>query len=366
MIVKGDKILPKLSGPILLIQLGDIGDVVLTMPAIRALHENFPKHRLIVCVHEKARELIEDCPWADDIISVNKKKRSLRDIFLYQKDFFRNLRGEKISWAIDLRHGTRGAAIAFLSGAYYRLGRYAGDGWLWRNRLFTHLVAPENEIEQYSAEHNFNIIEHMGLRIGNRRPELIVSPERRASANTILKRTGIQTADSLIAFHPFSLWKYKELGVNLCVELVDYLSEKYRFPVIITGSQEERSRAGEVIEKSRGRVFNLAGKTSIGELCGILQTCRMFIGVDTAALHIASAVGTPTIGIFGPSSPVSWAPRGENHLVVQKNMPCVPCRQKGCHNSETSLCLNRLRLEDLKENVEKMIHKLSLIGPGLH
>jgi heptosyltransferase-3 len=83
----------------------------------------------------------------------------------------------------------------------------------------------------------------------------------------------------------------------------------------------------------------------------LLQKCQFFIGVDSAGLHIAAAVGTLTIGIFGPSSPVSWAPIGKRHLIVQKEMPCVPCWQKGCNNSEKSRCLDELTQEKVKEMI---------------
>jgi heptosyltransferase-3 len=240
-----------------------------------------------------------------------------------------------------------------LSGAGKRIGRFSEDGKLWRNRLFTHLVLPENELHQYCAEHNLNILMPLDLTINTRRPFLNVPPEKKGRARAILCSHRISIDEPVIAFHPFSLWKYKELAVDQCASLIDSIRNTYHLPVIITGSADERIRGQEVLSRCNAKACNLAGKTSIGELAAVLSSCRLFIGVDTAALHIAAAVGTPTVGIFGPTSSVNWAPRGQSHWVVAKDMPCAPCRQKGCHGSGKSRCIEELTTGEIMEKVDE-------------
>jgi heptosyltransferase-3 len=233
-----------------------------------------------------------------------------------------------------------------------RVGRFAEDGGLWRNRLFTHLVKPENESNQYSADHNLNIITPFDLDVKNRLPTLVVPTERKENARIIFAQENVPLDKPIIAIHPFSLWKYKEWAINQWISLIDHIKHKYHFTVIITGSPEERVRAEEMLRKCKTKVFNVAGKTSLGTLPAVLQACRLFIGVDTAALHIGAAVGTPTVSIFGPSSPISWAPRGEQHCMMSKNMSCVPCKQKGCQDSEVSRCLEELTFEEINERLD--------------
>ena len=360
MLVKGKQIVRKDIKNILLIQLGDIGDVVLSFPCIRALKENFPKSNVIVAVREKAKELIEDCPWASGVISVNKEKRKLGLEIIYQKNFFSRLRKFNFDLAIDLRTGTRGAILALFSGARQRIGRFTDDGLLWRNRVFTHLVSPLDEINHYAAEYSINVLSPLNLNIRDRVPVLIVQSKRKKMALSILKREKVPFDRPIIAIHPCSLWKYKEWRTSEFVSLIDYISINYNCTVVITGSKEERRRIKEMIKKCKTRVFNLAGRTSIGTLPGVLQVCKLFIGIDTGALHLAAAIGIPTIGIFGPSSPINWAPRGDQHSVVSKHMECVPCRQKGCDNSEKSRCLDELTLNEIKEILNKQIEKISL------
>ena len=357
MLIKGDISLPKDRGGVLLIQLGDIGDVVLTMPTIKALRQNFPENELVVSVREAARELLEDCPWPDRVISVNKGKRGITEEIIYQKNFINALRKTRFHLAVDLRTGTRGAVIALLSGAHYRIGRFADDGRLLRNRAFTHLVRPVYEESQYSTEHNLNIISPFGLGVDSILPTLSVSQLMKRKAQAILKEAGVPLDGEIMAIHPFSLWKYKEWNPKGFVSLIDHIETNHGLSVVITGSPEERGRVREMIKGRKERVFNLAGKTSIGELPALLQRCSLFIGVDTAALHIAAAVDVPTVGIFGPSSSVNWAPKGDQHLVVKKNMPCVPCREKGCKGSGTSRCLNELEAEEVARAVDEQLLK---------
>jgi heptosyltransferase-3 len=83
-------------------------------------------------------------------------------------------------------------------------------------------------------------------------------------------------------------------------------------------------------------------------LAAVFKVCKLFIGVDSAGVHIAAAVGIPTVSIFGPSSASDWAPRGKHHYVVNKALPCVPCTDKGCQDSEFSRCLEELTLKEVK------------------
>ncbi|MBC8461330.1 MAG: glycosyltransferase family 9 protein, partial [Deltaproteobacteria bacterium] len=170
---------------ILLIQLGDIGDVVLTFPCIRALRENFPEANLIVAVREKAGELIEDCPWADGVISVNKQKRGLATQIAYQKGFFLSLRKFHFDLTIDMRTGTRGAILAFLSGARQRIGYHSMNGKLWRNRIFTHLYVNEYNPLQHVAEYHLNLLAAYGLTTENIWPEIHIPHERQQQAESL-------------------------------------------------------------------------------------------------------------------------------------------------------------------------------------
>jgi heptosyltransferase-3 len=285
---------------------------------------------------------------------VDKKPRKLLREIQHQLDFFKNLRRYRFDWAIELRGSDRGAIMAFLSGAPVRIGRYLNDKGAWRNHLYTHQVSPspQKELYEYAAEHCLNILAPFGLETIHRKPILEVPPSIQSRIDTIFKNEMIPADRPIIAIHAFSLWPFKEWQMPQWAKLIDYMNSRYPVTIILTGAMEERPRVEELCSLCRIRPYNLAGKTSIGEMSGLLQRCRLFIGVDTGALHIAAAVDTPTIGIFGPSPAVMWAPRGNQHSVITKKIPCVPCRDKGCQNTEHSLCLDTLTFEECREVVD--------------
>lgn len=358
MLIKGTASSSKNIDSILLVQLGDIGDVVLTTPTLRALRECFPASRIYVALREKARDLLEDSPWVDEIIYIHKGSRGFFREMAYQKAFLGNLRRKNIKLAVDLRTGTRGAILSFLSGAPLRIGRYAEDGKLWRNRLFTQLVQPENELNQYCAEHGLNILAALGAGTQNKRPQLVTTSEDEKRALALLKQEKVPLGVPMIAIQPFSLWPYKEWAVGNYVKLIKWIKSTFSLPVLIIGSADERARTCELAEGSGPGIYSVAGRTSLGDLKAVLMMCGLLIGSDSAGIHIAAAVGTPTVALFGPSSPANWAPRGENHLVISKPWACVPCRNKGCDNTERSRCLEELSFDEVRVGVEQQIRDL--------
>ena len=110
-----------------------------------------------------------------------------------------------------------------------------------------------------------------------------------------------------------------------------------------------------MVETGSAAVYNLAGKTTLVELAGLLRLSALHLGVDSAAPHIAAAVGTPTITIYGPSDWREWAPIGEHHRVVVPPMECVPCRQKGCDGKEWSRCLETLETGQVQEVIREAL-----------
>ena len=353
MLIRGHNRLPEDVRAVLLIQLGDIGDVILTVPTVRALRERYPGARLVVAVRDKARELMEDCPWVSEVAAVTRAGGTPGHRVRAQRRFFSRLRRTGFDLAVDVRSGTRGAVLAFLSGASVRIGRYARHGGIWRNRMFTHLVDPPREEFQYSAEHSLNIVAPFGLSTTHRRPELILPEARLVRGTSIMDREGIPRDRPVVAVHPCSLWRYKEWKPDRWPRVIDHLVDRFGVSIILTGSADERPRVSDIAAMCRARVVNLAGKTSIGELPAVLCRCAMFVGVDTGALHAAAAVGTPTAALFGPSSPVNWAPRGRTHLVVSKPVPCIHCRRKGCGGGGISLCLDGLTVEEVQTPVDR-------------
>ena len=186
-----------------------------------------------------------------------------------------------------------------------------------------------------------------------------VSDETMHRAEKILEGEGIRPltgpSDPWVTLNPFSRWPYKEWDVKKWAQIIDWLWKEYKIATVVVGAATEHERAGKTVQAYPGKSYNLAGKTSLAELAGVLSLSRLHIGVDSAAPHIAAAVGTPTITLYGPSDWRDWAPVGDRHRVVVPDMDCVPCHKKGCNGNGRSECLETLGIEPMQTVIREVL-----------
>jgi ADP-heptose:LPS heptosyltransferase len=338
---------------ILIIQLGDIGDVVWSIPALWALKAAFPQAGLSVLSRNSYGDLLFDDPHIDKIFQV-KQQSIFRELQLIN-----NLRREKFDLTFDLRADDRGAYTSFFLGAKMRAALYY-SGLSWRNRVFTHLANPPLPEERVlgAAEQSLKIIRSFGIKETTRIPQIYVSSATKNKMEGLLTAENVAVQNGYVTINPFSRWSYKEWGIDKWRQLISFIWQKYKMPVLILGSEEERGRADELTVASPYPVYNFAGKTSLREMAGLLQMGRLHIGVDSAAPHIASAVGTPTLTIYGPSDWRDWAPLGEKNKVILPDMECSPCHKKGCNGSGRSECLDNLQVNKVWNAVESMMNNI--------
>jgi heptosyltransferase-3 len=336
---------------ILVIQLGDIGDVVWAIPTFWALKEAFPQAVLAVLVRNHNGDFLSDDAHIDKIFTV-KREGVFRGIQL-----LRDLRREKFDLLMDLRADDRGAFLSFFSGAKIKAARYYSS-LPWRNRIFTHLVDPPPSKERIlgAAEQSLKIIRGFGIKETTFTPKIFVSEKLKDETLKLLIEEKVETKNGWVSINPFSRWSYKDWSIDNWRSLAFFIWQAYKMPVIITGSEMERTRAEELAAESRFPIYNLAGKTTLREMAALLKMSRLHIGVDSAAPHIAAAVGTPTITIYGPSDWRDWAPTGDRNMVVLPDMDCSPCHNKGCEGKGRSICLEDLPVVKVQNAVEKMFN----------
>jgi ADP-heptose:LPS heptosyltransferase len=345
---------------ILIIQLGDIGDVVWAIPAFWAVKNTFPQTAVSVLTRKPNGDLLFDDPHIDKIFQV-AQQGILRELQL-----LKNLRREKFDLIFDLRADDRGAYTSFFIGSKMRAALYYSK-LSWRNRMFTHLVdsppSTERERKCRAAEQSLKIIRGFGIKENAVIPQIFVSSATKNKIGELLAAENVAARDGYVTINPFSRWSYKEWGIDKWRQLISFIWQKYKMPALILGSEDERGRADELTVASPSPVYNFAGKTSLREMAGLLQTSRLHIGVDSAAPHIAAAVGTPTLTIYGPSDWREWAPPGEKNKVVLPDMDCSPCYKKGCNGSGRSDCLDNLTVVKVQDNVEIMLNNFVFDKP---
>lgn len=338
---------------ILVIQLGDIGDVVWAIPTFWALKDAFPQAGLSVLVRNHNGDLLLDDSHIDKIFQVDQQS------LFKGLQLLKNLRREKFDLLFDLRADDRGAFISFFSGAKIRAALYIPTLY-WRNRAFTHLVDPPSAKERIlgAAEQSLKIIRGFAIKETTSTPQIFVAEKLKDKISVLLTEEKIETTHGWVSINPFSRWSYKEWDMDKWRQLAFFIWQTYKMPIIITGSKTEKQRAEELAMAGRSPIYNLAGKTTLREMAALLQMSRMHIGVDSAPPHIAAAVGTPTITIYGPSDWRDWAPPGDRNQVVLPDMDCSPCHEKGCDGNGRSKCLDNLAVAKVQSAVETMLNNL--------
>jgi len=362
MFIKGKPLQKRNTKNILIIQLGDIGDVVWVTPTLWAVKEKYPDAEVSILVWEGFGTLLEEDPSLHKIFEVRRYKGSFFKKAIEQIGFIRGLRKEHFDLVFDLRAGDRGAIMAYITGAPVRVSMFYRDVPFWRNMLFTHVVDPPVPTKKTlgAAEQSLRIVREFGIDTKDIVPKLWVSKEVKERVRQLLDHQNILNVNQRwITLNPFSRWQYKEWDYDKWVQIIDWVRNKYGLSTVIVGSPKERDKASELTKKCWGRVFNLAGQTTLGELAGVLSLSFLHVGVDSAAPHIAAAVGTPTITIYGPSDWRDWAPLGDSHRVVTPDDDCAPCHQKGCGSNGWSKCLQNLGTDKVQMAIQEMMDRLT-------
>jgi len=355
-LVKGSLPFSRPVSRILVIQLGDIGDVVSATPAFRAVRERFPEALLAVLVREGFGGLLEDDPGIDRIFEVRRRQGVPADRVLEPFRLIGELRRQRFGLVIDLRADDRGAWMALASGASVRAAMHY-DRLAWRDFFYTHLVIPpppEKRIRG-AAYQSLDVIRPLGIDTADPVPRLHVSEETLKRVRQILPGGDSR---SRVTINPFARWKYKEWDYGKWAEVVRWLDGEKGYRPVLVGSLAEREAAARIASEAGGGVVNLAGQTSLKELAALLSLSAFHAGVDSAAPHIAAAVGTPTITIYGPTDWRDWAPEGGNHRVIRPERDCVPCRQKGCRGEGRSECLEELKTDRVMSEIEAFARSL--------
>jgi heptosyltransferase-3 len=311
---------------------------------------------MILTRHPNADLLLDD-PCIASVFSV-RMERKFKDRLAASFKLICSLRCEKFDLVIDLRADDRGAITSLLTGAPLRVALFY-PGLFWRNRLFTHLVDPlpvKNRVFG-AAEQSLQIIRGLGIKEETSVPRIAVSVESEQKVRHILAAENITANNGWVSINPFSRWSYKEWGMDNWRQLASLIWQRYGLPTVIIGSGEERERAVKLFSDTPSPVHNLAGRISLRDIAALLKMSRLHIGVDSAAPHIAAAVGTPTITIYGPSDWRDWAPPGEKNRVVLPDMNCSPCYRKGCDGNGRSLCLESIDVKKVQTAVEELLGK---------
>jgi len=325
----------------LVIKLRHHGDVLLASPVIGALRAHAPSLEVDALVYDDTAPMLAGHPGLSRLHTVGRKWREagVIDRLSAEKSLYGNLKAGHYDLIVHLSEQPRGAWLARFLGARWSVApAMAGRGAFWRGS-FTHFfpIAPR----RHMVEVNLDALRRIGVQPGPGERKVVFVPgaeaERRAR-----ELVGEQ---AFVHLHPASRWRFKCWPAEKNAELIDRLAEKYRVVVTAAPDPEELNFVRAIAEKAKRPFLDLAGKLSIKELGAVAGRAKLFIGVDSMPMHLAAAMGTPTVALFGPSGEAEWGPWDVAQRVVASAFSCRPCGLDGCGGGKVSDCLVRLPVD---------------------
>jgi lipopolysaccharide heptosyltransferase II len=348
---------------ILLIRPDHLGDLLFTTPAIRHLREAFSQAHITYLVGPWSKGAIKNNPHINEIALcpfpgfTRQKKRSALEPYVILLRYARQLRQRGFDLAIILRFDHWwGALLAYLAGIPRRVGYDIAEV----RPFLTDIVSYSSE--RHEVEQNLGLVEWV---TGNKSQvtrtllEFNLTAEDEGFAEDYLMGHGVEDGDLLICIHPgagapVKLWKNEAWA-----QVADTLAQQHGAKVILTGSAEEAPLCRAIAEQMTTKPIMAAGETSLGELAAIMARCRLVLGVDSGPLHLAVAMDTPTVHLFGPVDSRAFGPWGEpaRHIVVTSEMDCIPCNRLDYTSAELHQhpCVRNITVEQVLEAVEKLI-----------
>jgi len=345
---------------ILIVKLSSIGDVVHSLPTLKALRDAYPQAYIAWVVEEKSKDIITDNPLLDEVIIFEKErwkkelfktkgtKESLLDVY----NFAKTLREKKFDVAIDLQGLLRSSLIAYFSGAKIRVG-YRDSGEM--SHIFYNLKVDSNESGIHAVDRHLYIAKFLGANINNVEFPLWISKEERNFAKKVLSEHNISRKDLLIGLNAGASIQHNRWDKERFAKLGDILIEKHKANIILFGGKQDVKSVQEIYEMMRNKPINLAGKTTMKQLASIIEYCNLFIGNDTGPLHIAVAMKVPVVAIFGPADPKRTGPYGKQNIVVYKKLSCSPCfRHPTCSDFK---CMKLISVEEVLEAAKRLFSR---------
>lgn len=342
------KRLPKDFTPnrILVVKLDHLGDVILATPVFSNLRQTYPNAELHALTGAWSRVVLEKHPDVNKVIEYNSpvfcragRPTSLRETF----ELYRQLRRQKYDLMVELRGDWRTVWFSPLRLTPHRLSRAALQ--------ITNKLGLSEFRGTHETTRNLDVLEHAGIPVPIQTAIFSVTTEDEKWVSNFLTSYEIDMEYPLVAIHPGSPIPLKRWLPERYAELADWLIAQKGVQVLFVGVNDEISIIDEVQKFMRGRSINIAGETTLTQLASILHSCNVFIGNDSGPMHLAAAVGTQTIGLYGPGDPTRFGPMGVRCQTIRRKLDCPPCSGTTCRFGEDG-CMSEIRVTHVIQVLE--------------
>jgi len=328
----------------LVIKLRHHGDVLLASPVFSTLKRAAPSAELDALVYLETAPMLERHPAISVIHTIDRSAKTRGPLAQFAVDgrLWSALRARHYDLVVHLTEHPRGAWLSRIAGARYRVApERARAGWFWRS-CFTHRYLLPQSTPRHTVEADLDALRRIGIwpEDGDKRLVHVPGTDAEARVAALLAEHGLARGRFAV-IHPASRWLFKCLPAAPTAAVIDHLVAR-GLAVVLTGAPDpaEEPLVAAIKAGTTSPHVDLTGRLSMPELSALISNARLFVGCDTAPMHLAAAAGTPVVAWFGPSDERIWGPWRVPHRVVASDVhPCRPCHNNGCGGSNQSDCL---------------------------
>jgi 3-deoxy-D-manno-octulosonic-acid transferase/heptosyltransferase-1 len=366
---------------ILIVKLSAIGDVIHTLPSLSALRRLYPEAHITWVVEEAAADLLVGHPALDRLL-VSRRKSWLKEIrrgrwaatLAEGRAFLKALRGRPYDLVIDFHGLFKSALVVLVSGGRRRLG-YASlqeaSGLFYNERI------PEAK-DKHAVDRYLDFVRHLAREAGNKEGEpaapefaLAIGAEEQARVATLLAWPGDGRGESepgptrerlrFVAVNPVAFWETKLWEEEKFAALCDRIRRELGASVVLTGG--EKGPLERIRSRMHTEARNLGGETTLRELACLYREAALVISTDSGPMHLAAAVGTPVVALFGPTDPRRTGPYGPGHRIIRSGLSCAPCLKRRC---DSRCCMQGIGVDEVFAAVREILDQQGVAGPPPH
>ncbi len=345
---------------VLVIKLRHFGDVLLTSPVFTSLDTQIPGVEIDALVYAETAPMLEDHPAISQVHCIDRswKKQGLIKQWRHERALLKTLQNRDYDLIIHLTEHARGARLVRrLKPTYAVAQSYPGKRGRWWRNSFTHTYRiPANP--RHTVEIHLDALRRLGIYPATEDRQLVMKPGTDAEnkANELMHQHGLEQGEYLLV-HPTSRWMFKGWTRQGFAEVLKQLHESGHKLVLTSAPDPVELEVIEQIMAEIGEmpIVNLAGQLSLKELAALIEHASCFIGLDSVPMHIAAAMNTPCVALFGPSNENIWGPWQVKHTLLTKEYSCRPCGLDGCGNGKMSDCLMAINAEEVVSAVQKLL-----------
>lgn len=346
--------MPEKFKKILIIKLRAIGDVVMSTVVLDNLRAAYPKARIDFLTETESKDIVFGNPILNQVLVFDRKRVARLPFWKKMKEnlhLIARIRNQKYDIVFDFFGNPRSAWLTFLSGAETRIG------YNYRFRKFAYNVVAHSRADQvHEVDWHLDALKEMELPIKEKRISVAIGEGSKNLAETFWHEAGL-AGYPVIAIHFSGGWPTKKWPLDRFAHLIDLLSQKYDAKIILVWGPGEKDEA-EKLQGLATAPTTLIPKTTLKQLAAILAKADLMVTTDSGPMHIAAAMGTPCVALFGPTNPQLQGPYGDFHEIVrQEELECLGCNLLSCsHHS----CMTMLSVSDVLNGIDRCVQKNDL------